>query len=137
MAPRGETIEWSKARCFFEKRVQKYCFFLTYANFFAFFLHKCVFFCNFAAAFDKIVNRKLSNRKLFGAIAQLVEQRTENPCVPSSILGGTTKKSLIERLFWCPSEMRTIHSGVPANFNLWGERSARRKCFTKALLTVT
>ena len=26
-----------------------------------------------------------------GAIAQLVEQRTENPCVPSSILGGTTK----------------------------------------------
>ncbi len=26
----------------------------------------------------------------FGAIAQLVEQRTENPCVPSSILGGTT-----------------------------------------------
>ena len=25
-----------------------------------------------------------------GAIAQLVEQRTENPCVPSSILGGTT-----------------------------------------------
>ena len=27
-----------------------------------------------------------------GAIAQLVEQRTENPCVPSSILGGTTDK---------------------------------------------
>ena len=27
-----------------------------------------------------------------GAIAQLVEQRTENPCVPSSILGGTTHK---------------------------------------------
>ena len=25
-----------------------------------------------------------------GALAQLVEQRTENPCVPSSILGGTT-----------------------------------------------
>ena len=33
-----------------------------------------------------------------GAIAQLVEQRTENPCVPGSIPGGTTKanfKSLI------------------------------------------
>ena len=27
-----------------------------------------------------------------GAIAQLVEQRTENPCVPGSIPGGTTKK---------------------------------------------
>ena len=30
-------------------------------------------------------------KKAPGAIAQLVEQRTENPCVPSSILGGTTK----------------------------------------------
>ena len=28
----------------------------------------------------------------FGAIAQLVEQRTENPCVPGSIPGGTTTK---------------------------------------------
>ena len=27
-----------------------------------------------------------------GAIAQLVEQRTENPCVPGSIPGGTTPK---------------------------------------------
>ena len=27
-----------------------------------------------------------------GAIAQLVEQRTENPCVPGSIPGGTTEK---------------------------------------------
>ena len=29
-----------------------------------------------------------------GAIAQLVEQRTENPCVPGSIPGGTTFKRL-------------------------------------------
>ncbi len=29
-----------------------------------------------------------------GAIAQLVEQRTENPCVPSSILGGTTERQI-------------------------------------------
>ncbi len=27
-----------------------------------------------------------------GTIAQLVEQRTENPCVPGSIPGGTTTK---------------------------------------------
>ena len=33
--------------------------------------------------------RRLQND---GAIAQLVEQRTENPCVPGSIPGGTTKK---------------------------------------------
>ena len=29
-------------------------------------------------------------RLTFGAIAQMVEQRTENPCVPGSIPGGTT-----------------------------------------------
>ncbi len=29
-----------------------------------------------------------------GALAQLVEQRTENPCVPGSIPGGTTRKPL-------------------------------------------
>ena len=37
-----------------------------------------------------------------GAIAQLVEQRTENPCVPGSIPGGTTQetsKCLIIRHF--------------------------------------
>ena len=34
----------------------------------------------------------LCTRKQDGAIAQLVEQRTENPCVPGSIPGGTTKK---------------------------------------------
>ena len=27
-----------------------------------------------------------------GALAQLVEHRTENPCVPGSIPGGTTTK---------------------------------------------
>ena len=35
-----------------------------------------------------------------GAIAQLVEQRTENPCVPSSILGGTTEEAS-RPLFLC------------------------------------
>ena len=34
--------------------------------------------------------KRLTNIK--GAIAQLVEQRTENPCVPGSIPGGTTLK---------------------------------------------
>ena len=29
-----------------------------------------------------------------GTLAQLVEQRTENPCVPGSIPGGTTKKTV-------------------------------------------
>ena len=34
-----------------------------------------------------------------GAIAQLVEQRTENPCVPGSNPGGTTKREVNASLF--------------------------------------
>ena len=35
-----------------------------------------------------------------GTLAQLVEQRTENPCVPGSIPGGTTKNpQLTLRIF--------------------------------------
>ena len=37
------------------------------------------------------IERKGSSKTKIGAIAQLVEQRTENPCVPGSIPGGTTK----------------------------------------------
>ena len=47
---------------------------------------------NFALAFEKESND--------GAIAQLVEQRTENPCVPGSIPGGTTKKRHLMSLFF-------------------------------------
>ena len=37
-----------------------------------------------------------------GALAQLVEQWTENPCVPGSIPGGTTSlKSLQIEGFFC------------------------------------
>ncbi len=42
-----------------------------------------------------------------GAIAQSVEQRTENPCVPGSIPGGTTSKTLkfdFKRLFFYADE---------------------------------
>ena len=38
------------------------------------------------------IGRKGSSKTKIGAIAQLVEQRTENPCVPGSIPGGTTTK---------------------------------------------
>ena len=31
-----------------------------------------------------------ASAKVHGTLAQLVEQRTENPCVPGSIPGGTT-----------------------------------------------
>ncbi len=36
--------------------------------------------------------REVEHQTKKGAIAQLVEQRTENPCVPGSIPGGTTKR---------------------------------------------
>ena len=37
----------------------------------------------------------ICNRYMRGTLAQLVEQRTENPCVPGSIPGGTTKIPLL------------------------------------------
>ena len=39
-----------------------------------------------------------TRKKRKGAIAQLVEQRTENPCVPGSIPGGTTKRKALDKL---------------------------------------
>ncbi len=39
----------------------------------------------------------LQSKNKEGAIAQLVEQRTENPCVPGSIPGGTTEKTDSEK----------------------------------------
>ena len=37
---------------------------------------------------------------MVGTIAQLVEQRTENPCVAGSIPAGTTKKPSIWKAFY-------------------------------------
>ena len=46
----------------------------------------------FATANEK---QRLQNKQV-GAIAQLlVEQRTENPCVPGSIPGGTTENQRV------------------------------------------
>ena len=47
---------------------------------------------------------KTDNNTLKGAIAQLVEQRTENPCVAGSNPAGTTKNldNLFE-VFYYPS----------------------------------
>ena len=47
-------------------------------------------------------NKKLPLHSQSGAIAQLVEQRTENPCVPGSIPGSTTRKKTFQvRVFFC------------------------------------
>ena len=58
---------------------------------FDFFFGRKAFLITFASLLSK-----------WGAIAQLVEQRTENPCVPSSILGGATKAQRNLSFFFSP-----------------------------------
>ena len=52
----------------------------------------------------------LCTRNHKGAIAQLVEQRTENPCVPGSIPGGTTppfiRAVLFESALFCSDHIQ-------------------------------
>ena len=48
-----------------------------------------IFFEN-SLQFQKLCLLLQPQTRKIGAIAQLVEQRTENPCVPGSIPGGTT-----------------------------------------------
>ena len=62
----------------------------------------------------KIEGKVLANS--YGVIAQLVEQRTENPCVPGSIPGDTTLKirelQKCDSLFLCVKEL-----GFPKRLN--------------------
>ena len=85
----------SRFYCFYRMTMQRYMKNGIQPN-------KNAFFCSFLKDFiEKIcwnqkkcvpLHPQMRNRLLFivGAIAQLVEQRTENPCVPGSIPGGTT-----------------------------------------------
>ena len=50
-----------------------------------------VFFFRNSLQFKKVSLPLQPQTRNNGAIAQLVEQRTENPCVPGSIPGGTTQ----------------------------------------------
>ena len=67
-------------------------------------LKQCVFLKNCKEKFagsEKMstfafpIERKGGYKIKSGAIAQLVEQRTENPCVPGSIPGGTTENQAV------------------------------------------
>ena len=53
-----------------------------------------VFFFRNSLQFKKVSLPLQPQTRNNGAIAQLVEQRTENPCVPGSIPGGTTLKKI-------------------------------------------
>ena len=63
--------------------------------------------CTFAIP----IEREGSSKEKSGAIAQLVEQRTENPCVPGSIPGGTTKTSIEAILLRFFRDVATLMSG--------------------------
>ena len=52
-----------------------------------------VFFLRNSLQFKKVSLPLQPQTRNNGAIAQLVEQRTENPCVPGSIPCGTTCKT--------------------------------------------
>ena len=54
---------------------------------------------------------KSSTDNHFGAIAQLVEQRTENPCVPGSIPGGTTFRKQVSECSAVGSALRSGRRG--------------------------
>ena len=87
---------------------------------------------------DKKINKKLGRfkktsylctAKQQGAIAQLVEQRTENPCVPGSIPGGTTKNhskkmktsefQRIQRFSFCFNCAKHADLGISIVPNSW------------------
>ena len=76
----------AKVQVFSDIRASFHCFFclvIFYEKFFDKNLQVSNNSCTFAPAIKQ---------HSVGAIAQLVEQRTENPCVPGSIPGGTTTK---------------------------------------------
>ena len=68
-----------------------------------------------------------------GTIAQLVEQRTENPCVAGSIPAGTTKKALylIVWGFFDFRVQRRVHSN-----DLELVSTKKRHPFLTALVTI-
>ena len=59
-----------------------------------------IFFEN-SLQFQKLCLPLQPQTRKIGAIAQLVEQRTENPCVPGSIPGGTTDNQTVTLICSC------------------------------------
>ena len=61
-----------------------------------------------------------------GAIAQLVEQRTENPCVPGSIPGGTTSVTSVYWSIRLSVRTRDFHSLKSSSTLLWTTRTIKK-----------
>ena len=79
--------------------------------------------------FQKLYLPLQPQTRKIGAIAQLVEQRTENPCVPGSIPGGTTKNhskkmktsefQRIQRFSFCFNCAKHADLGISIVPNSW------------------
>ena len=87
-----------------------------------------IFFEN-SLQFQKLCLPLQPQTRKIGAIAQLVEQRTENPCVPGSIPGGTTKNhskkmktsefQRIQRFSFCFNCAKHADLGISIVPNSW------------------
>ena len=74
-----------------------------------------IFFEN-SLQFQKLYLPLQPQTRKIGAIAQLVEQRTENPCVPGSIPGGTTQiNTPIEMIIFQWEYLFTPTPPIPSN----------------------
>ncbi len=88
-----------------------------------------VFFFRNSLQFKKVSLPLQPQTRNNGAIAQLVEQRTENPCVPGSIPGGTTKNhskkmktsefQRIQRFSFCFNCAKHADLGISIVPNSW------------------
>ena len=75
-----------------------------------------VFFLRNSLQFKKVSLPLQPQTRNNGAIAQLVEQRTENPCVPGSIPGGTTQiNTPIEMIIFQWEYLFTPTPPIPSN----------------------
>ena len=88
-----------------------------------------VFFFRNSLQFKKVSLPLQPQTRNNGAIAQLVEQRTENPCVPGSIPGDTTKNhskkmktsefQRIQRFSFCFNCAKHADLGISIVPNSW------------------
>ena len=101
-----------------------------------------VFFFRNSLQFKKVSLPLQPQTRNNGAIAQLVEQRTENPCVPGSIPGGTTftkrkimktaEIQLFQRFFLYVLPAKICNLGV--NVTIWGQRNNLRDFIFKHII---
>ena len=128
----GKSFQNSKKCAFFEKSYRKIC------------RSQKIVVPLHPQSRNNVIHTNFSplDKRKNGAIAQLVEQRTENPCVPGSIPGGTTSSfhltclfsSEMGRFFVCTILHHPFISNIPhtvvvsllSSLGMWREVESRR-----------